>query len=117
LALLISALGLYGLSALRVEQRSREIGIRKVLGGSVFQLVSLILREFLILIGIAGLIALPLGYIFAQQLLDQFAYAVNIQILDGLLSVLAASIVALLTLAIHARRAAVLNPINTLKGD
>lgn len=117
LALLISALGLYGLSALRVEQRSREIGIRKVLGGSVFQLVSFILREFLILIGIAGLIALPLGYIFAQQLLDQFAYAVNIQILDGLLSVLAASIVALLTLAIHARRAAVLNPINTLKGD
>ncbi|MBZ0243135.1 MAG: ABC transporter permease [Bacteroidales bacterium] len=117
LALLISALGLYGLSALRVEQRSREIGIRKVLGGSVFQLIYLIIREFLSLIGIAGLIALPVGYIFAQQILDQFAYTVNITVFDGLLSLLAASIIALITLAIHARRAAVSNPVISLKSD
>jgi len=117
LAILISALGLYGLTALRVEQRSREIGIRKVLGGSVFQMMHLIIREFLILIGIAGLIALPIGYIFAQQMLSQFAYAVNINVLDGLLSLLAASLIAIITVSIHARRAAVSNPVISLKND
>ncbi|MBU2465666.1 MAG: FtsX-like permease family protein, partial [Bacteroidetes bacterium] len=117
LAILISALGLYGLTALRVEQRSREISIRKVLGGSVFQMMHLIIREFLILIGIAGVLALPVGYIFAKQMLEQFAYAVNISIFDGLISLLAALLIAVITVSVHARRAAVSNPVNALKND
>ncbi len=117
LAILISALGLYGLTALRVEQRSREISIRKVLGGSIFQMMLLIIREFLILVGIAGAIALPVGYIFAQQMLEQFAYAINISVFDGLISLLAALLIAVITVSIHARRAAVSNPVNALKND
>jgi putative ABC transport system permease protein len=88
-----------------------------VLGGSIFQMMLLIIREFLILVGIAGAIALPVGYIFAQQMLEQFAYAINISVFDGLISLLSALLIAVITVSIHARRAAVSNPVNALKND
>jgi len=117
LAILISALGLYGLTALRVEQRNREISIRKVLGGSVFQMMNLIMHEFLILVAIAGALALPVGYMFARQMLQQFAYAIKISVFDGLISLFAALLTAIITVFIHAYRAAISNPVNALKND
>ncbi|MBS4061415.1 MAG: FtsX-like permease family protein, partial [Bacteroidetes bacterium] len=115
LSLLISALGLYGLTSLRVEQRTREIGIRKVLGGSSTQMMKMIMKEFLILVAISGLIALPLGYYFSQQILSGFAYAINISVWDGVLALISATLIAMLTILFHALRAANANPIEALK--
>ncbi len=115
LSLLISALGLYGLTALRVEQRTKEIGIRKVLGGSIWQLMVMITREFLLLVALAGIFAIPLGYYMAQQILNQFAYTVSIAWYDGVFAILSALFIALLTIAYHAQHAANANPVVSLK--
>lgn len=115
LSLLISALGLYGLTAMRVEQRTKEIGIRKVLGGSIWQLMSMITREFLLLVTLAGIIAIPLGYYFAMQILQQFAYAIGIAWYDAFFAIVAALFIALLTIAYHAHHAANANPVVSLK--
>ncbi len=115
LSILISALGLYGLTALHVEQRTREIGIRKVLGGSVQQLMMLIFKEFLLLVVVAGFIAIPLGYYFSKLFLDQFAYAINIQWYYAFFSLLSAILIAASTIIFHAQRAAVINPVESLK--
>lgn len=115
LAILISGLGLYGLTAIHVEQRTREIGIRKVLGGSVEQLMSLVFKEFLLLVALAGIIAVPFGYYFSRQFLDQFAYNISIQWYQALISVISAVIIATLTIAYHARQAATSNPVESLK--
>ncbi len=115
LSILISALGLYGLTALHVEQRTREIGIRKVMGGSVEQLMMLIFREFVYLVIIAGFIAIPIGYYFAGQFLSQFAYAIRIKWYFAAIALLSAVLIATLTIIYHARRAAISNPIDALK--
>jgi putative ABC transport system permease protein len=115
LSILISALGLYGLTALHVEQRTREIGIRKVLGGSVQQLMMLIFKEFLLLVIIAGFIAIPLGYYFSGLFLDQFAYTINIKWYYAIFSLLSAVAIAAFTIVFHAQRAAVINPVESLK--
>lgn len=115
LSLIISGMGLYGLTALRVEQRTREIGIRKVLGASSLQMIVLIMKEFLIMIAIAGLLAVPLGYYFSGLLLSEFAYSVNIQLLDALLAILAALAMAMITILYHAGKAAAANPVESIK--
>ncbi len=115
LSLLISVLGLYGLTALRVEQRTKEIGIRKVLGGSVEQIIRLIIREFLILVVMASVLAIPLGFYFSTRLLNQFAYAVDIGWFDVFAALALTTTVALTTIIIHARRAALANPVKSLK--
>ncbi|MDO8897550.1 MAG: ABC transporter permease [Bacteroidales bacterium] len=115
LSLLISALGLYGLTSLRVEQRTREIGIRKVLGGSSTQMMKMIMKEFLVLVAISGLIALPMGFYFSQQILSRFAYAINISVWDGVLAMFSATLIAMLTILFHALRAANANPVEALK--
>ena len=117
LSILISTLGLYGLSSLRVEQRTKEIGIRKVLGGSTWQMLQLIGKEFIVLVFIAGIIAIPFGFIFSKQILSQFAYAINVSIFDALWAFLLAIIVAVITIVFHANRAASSNPVDALKYD
>jgi putative ABC transport system permease protein len=115
LSILISALGLYGLTAINVEQRTREIGIRKVLGGSIGQLMMLIFKEFLMLVIIAGLIAIPLGYYFSGLFLEQFAYTIPISWYYAALALLTALTIAAATIIYHARHAAAINPIESLK--
>ena len=117
LSIIISTMGLYGLSALRVEQRTKEIGIRKVLGGSSRQILQLIGKEFIILVLLAGVIALPAGYYFAGTLLQQFAYTIRIGALDALAALGISMLVAVTTIAFHARRAAGFNPVDALKYD
>lgn len=115
LSLLISSMGLYGLTALNVEQRTREIGIRKVLGGSVNQIMQLVFKEFVGLIALAGLIAIPLGYYFSGQILDKFAYNISIGWYVPVMALLSALVIAVLTILYHAGKAARANPINALK--
>jgi putative ABC transport system permease protein len=112
---MISAMGLYGLTALRVEQRTKEIGIRKVLGGSIFQMIQLIVKEFVVLIIIAGCFALPLGYYFATQILQQFAYSTKVTWLDGITALALALFIAVITILIRAQQTAKANPVDLIK--
>lgn len=115
LALVISAMGLFGLTALRVEQRTKEMGIRKVLGGSVFQMMQLIIKEFVVLILIVGCFAIPLGYYFANEILQQFAYSTPVTWLDGVSALLLALFVAMITILIRAQHTAKANPVDLIK--
>ena len=117
LAIFISCLGLYGLSAHTAENRTKEIGIRKVLGASVRQITALLSREFLLLVAIAFIIASPLAWYGASQWLEGFAYKTEIQIWMFALTALAAFAVALITLSYQTVSAARRNPVDSLKGE
>ena len=77
LFIFISCIGLFGLVILSIEQRTKEIGIRKVLGAAVSRIIILVSKEFLVLITIAFVVAVPLGYYFVNKWLQDFAYRVN----------------------------------------
>jgi len=115
LSMVISCLGLYGLTALIVERKNREIGIRKVFGGSVVQIVKLILSNFIILIIIAGMIATPIAWYLMNQALDSFAYHISITWIYFAEAILIALLVAVITIIYHALKAATSNPVETLR--
>jgi putative ABC transport system permease protein len=117
IAVLISCLGLFGLSAFSAEQRSKEIGIRKVLGASISGMVQLLSKDFLKLVVIAIVIATPIGWWVMNKWLQTFTYKVHIQwwmlaIAGGL-----AICVALFTVSFQAIRAAVANPVQRLRSE
>ncbi|HAS43761.1 MAG TPA: hypothetical protein DCS93_24985 [Microscillaceae bacterium] len=117
LAILVACLGLLGLALFTVQQRTREIGIRKVLGASAYSIIWLIIRSFVGLVGIAGLIAFPVGYYAMKQWLQGFAYQTTIH---WSLFVLVGAIVvgiAVLTISWQALRAASVNPVKVLKDE
>lgn len=115
LAILISCLGLYGLSAFTVEQRTKEIGIRKVLGASAYHIVSMLNKKFTLLITIALVISVPLSVYILQKWLDGFAYKVELNVglffITGLISIL----IAWIAVSYHSLKAASINPTDTLK--
>ncbi len=115
LSLVISCLGLYGLTALIVERKNREIGIRKVFGGSVVQIVKMILSNFIILIIIAGIIATPIAWYLMSEALDSFAYHISITWIYFAEAILIALFVAMVTIIYHALKAAMSNPVETLR--
>lgn len=115
LSLVISCLGLYGLTALMIERKYREIGIRKVFGGSVMQIITYLIKNFLKLVLIAGIIAMPIGWYLIREALDTFAYHINITWIYFFESLSLALLVALLTIIYHAYRAANSNPVQTLR--
>ncbi|HVS94796.1 MAG TPA: ABC transporter permease [Mucilaginibacter sp.] len=117
LSLVISCLGLFGLAAFTAEMRTKEIGIRKVLGSSVFGIIRLLNGEFMRLILIAICIALPLSYLIAKSWLDEFVYRISLEWWyfagAGLLTI----IIALLTVSFRSVRAALVNPAASLKTE
>ncbi len=115
LAIFIACLGLLGLAAFITEQRTKEIGIRKVLGATVPEVIALLSAEFGKWILIANLIAWPLAYYIMNKWLQDFAYRVDITLWVFLISGVLAFIVALLTVSSHAIRAATANPIESLR--
>lgn len=115
LAILIACLGLFGLAAYTAEQRTKEIGIRKVLGASVAGITTLLSKDFLKLIIIAVLVASPIAYYFMNQWLKDFAYQVTIEWWVFAITGLVAVFVALLTVSYQAIRAALVNPVKSLK--
>lgn len=115
LAIFIGCLGLFGLSSYTAVQKTKEIGIRKVLGSSTSGIVQLMFKDFLILIGIANLIAWPLSWYFLNQWLENYPYHVSINLLSFLVATLVVLVIAFLTVSFHTFKTAKLNPANTLK--
>lgn len=115
LAIFISCLGLLGLAMFTAEQRIREIGIRKVLGASVHSLFILLSREFLLLVFIALLIASPLSWWIMNNWLQQYAYRISIGWQVFLIAGIASILIALVTVSVQTLKAALLNPVKSLK--
>ena len=117
LAIVISCLGLYGLSAYLAERRTRELGIRKVLGASGFQLVYLLSTTFTRPILVAAAIAVPLAWYGMRQWLSSFAYHVTIDWTIFLVAFLSALIIAWLTVSFESIKAATNNPVKSLRSE
>jgi putative ABC transport system permease protein len=117
IAIVISCLGLYGFVSFMALQRTKEVGIRKVLGASVINIIYLLFKEFTVLIGLAFLIATPLAYYFMHQWLQKFAYRINIGVGIFLLTILISEIIAWLTVGYQAIKAAVANPVESLRRE
>ena len=116
-AILIGCLGLYGLVTFVVIQRTKEIGVRKVLGASVLSLVALLTKDFLKLVGIAFVVAVPIGWYLMNQWLQEFAYKTRVEWWFFGLAGLAMLSVALVTVSFHSIKAALVNPVKSLKSE
>jgi putative ABC transport system permease protein len=117
LSIFIACMGLFGLATLTVVRRTREIGIRKVLGASVGSVVRLLSKEFLVLVIIAALVAFPLGWWAMNKWLEDFAYRIHIEWWVFPLAGIAALLIALLTVSFQAVRAALANPVKSLRTE
>ena len=115
LAILIACLGLFGLASFATEQRIKEIGVRKVLGASVAQVLVLLSRDFVLLIILAFVIAAPASYFLTDWWLQNFAFKVNVGVLTFLLAGLGAILIALATVSYKAVNAARSNPVKALR--
>ena len=114
-AIFIACLGLFGMASYMAEQRTKEIGIRKVLGATVPGVVSLLARDFVKLVLIANLVAWPLAYFAMSSWLQNFAYRTGIALWIFLLTGAAAMAIALLTVSYQSIRAALSDPVRALK--
>jgi putative ABC transport system permease protein len=117
IAIFIACLGLFGLSAFAISQRVKEIGVRKVLGANVTSIVTLISKDFLKLVLIAALIAFPVAWYAMHQWLQAFAYRVGIHWWVFVITAVAALVIALLTISFQAIKAAVANPVKSLRTE
>ncbi|HEY5751266.1 MAG TPA: ABC transporter permease [Chryseolinea sp.] len=117
LAIAISCIGIFGLAAFAASQRNKEIGIRKVLGASVFKLWSMLSLEFIWLVLLAIVIAFPIAYYLTRQWLAQYEYRVDVSWSIFALTGLLALVITLLTVSYQALRAAWMNPVNCLRSD
>jgi putative ABC transport system permease protein len=117
IAILISCLGLFGLAAFSAEQRTKEIGIRKVLGASVGSLVGLLSKDFIKLVVIALFIAAPIGWYFMNKWLEDFAYRINIGWWMFAVAGIFAILIAFATISLHAIKAALTNPTKNLRTE
>ncbi|MCY3766553.1 MAG: FtsX-like permease family protein [Gemmatimonadetes bacterium] len=115
ISIFVACLGLLGLVAFTAERRTKEIGIRKVLGASVADVVLLLGRSILRLILVANLVALPVAYFFWQRWLENFAYRTQLGMEIFVLSGGSIVFIALVTICYHALRAAAANPIEALR--
>jgi putative ABC transport system permease protein len=115
LAIIIACLGLFGLSSFMAEQRTKEIGIRKVLGASVLEVVTLLSRELLVLVGLAVLTAWPIAYFAMGSWLRNFPFRTSFNPWIFLVSGLATLAIALLTVSFQATKAASADPVNSLR--
>lgn len=117
LAIFISCLGLFGLSAFMAEQRTKEIGVRKVLGASIFNVWQLLSKEFVVLIIISLLIAAPTAYYFMHNWLQQYEYRTTISFWIFIVVGIGAFLITLLTVSFQAIKAAVANPVKSLRTE
>jgi putative ABC transport system permease protein len=117
LAIAIACLGLFGLAAFMAEKRTKEIGIRKVLGASVASIVSLLSGDFLKLVGAAFVLSVPLAWYAVEQWLQGFAYRIAVGPWPFALAGGLALLIALLTISFQAIKAALANPVHSLKNE
>jgi len=114
-AIFISCLGLFGLAAYTAEQKTKEIGVRKVMGATFSNIILLLSKQFTKWILIANLIAWPISYILMRQWLNEFAYRINIGVLIFITSALIALFVAMLSVSYQAIKAAIARPVESLR--
>jgi putative ABC transport system permease protein len=117
LSILIACLGLFGLAAFTAEQRTKEIGVRKVLGATVNSIVGLLSRDFLRLVLVSVLIASPLAWYFMNNWLKEFAYRINIEWWVFAAAGLLALLIAFVTVSLQSLRAATVNPVKSLRSE
>ncbi len=117
LTILIACLGLFGLTSFTAEQRTKEIGIRKVLGSSVTDIVILLSRDFALLVFISIVLACPVAWYGMHYWLQDFAYRLPIQWWIFVLAGITALLIAMLTVSFQAAKAAWLNPVKALRSE
>ncbi|MEK6476334.1 FtsX-like permease family protein [Catalinimonas sp. 4WD22] len=117
LGIFISCLGLFGLVTLSMSKKTKEIGIRKVLGASVWQVMALSYKEFMLLIGIAFLVAVPVSYLMMKRWLADFAYQINLGAPVFLLAAGIIVVIASLTIVYQSIKAATSNPVDSLRSE
>ncbi|MBK8503131.1 MAG: ABC transporter permease [Saprospiraceae bacterium] len=117
LAIIVSCLGLFGLSTFVVEQRTKEIGIRKVLGANIANIVGLLSRQFLLLVLLGIIVAIPLTWYFLRGWLESFAYRIEISWVVFLMASVIALLIAFLTVGSQSLKAAIMNPVKALRSE
>lgn len=117
LTILISCLGLFGLAAYTAERRTKEIGIRKVLGATISGVITLLSKDFLRLVAIASVIAFPVAWLFMDKWLQDYAYRITMPWWVFLLAGLLAAIITMLTVSFQAVKAAIANPVKSLRTE
>ncbi len=117
IAIFIACLGLFGLSSFMITQRIKEIGIRKVLGAGITDIVGMLSKDFLKLVGIAALIAFPLAWLGMNKWLNGFAYRIHIQGWVLIIAAVSAALIAFITISFQAVKAAVANPVEALRSE
>jgi putative ABC transport system permease protein len=117
LAVIVACLGLLGLSSYLVSQRTKEIGIRKVLGATVGQIIVLVSREFILTIIVSNIIAWPIAYFLLKDWLNGFAYRIDIGLLSFLIPSVCILLIAILTVATQSVRAANTDPVKNLRTE
>lgn len=117
LALIIACLGLFGLATFVTEQRTKEIGIRKVLGADIYQIISLLNKDFLKLVFLSFFIAAPIGYFLANNWLQDFAFRISISPIIFIAAGIITFGIALLTVSYKSIRTATSNPVDSLKSE
>jgi putative ABC transport system permease protein len=119
LTIVIACLGLLGLAAFTTEQRTKEIGVRKVIGASVQGLVMLVSKEFFILVGLGMVLAFPAAWYFTESWLENFAYRIDLkgEWLTFIMSAFLALVITMLTVGYHVLRAASANPVKSLRTE
>lgn len=117
IAIFISCLGLFGLAIFSAEQRTKEISVRKVLGASVYNILAMLTANFLKPVVIAILIAIPVSQYVMQRWLNDFAYKINIEWWTFALAGILAILIAVVTITLQAIKAAIANPVTSLRGE
>jgi len=117
LAIFISCLGLFGLASFVAEQRKKEIGVRKVLGASIYSLWKMLSREFALLVIISCFIAIPLAWYYLNNWLQQYEYRTSVSVWIFIASGFGALVITLITVSFHAIKAAVANPVKSLRTE
>ncbi len=115
LSIFIGCMGLFGLASISIQRRIKEVGIRKVMGASVNELVTLLSKNFTVMILVSFLIATPITYLFISGWLENFAFRIEVNPLIFLVGGMIALVIALITISFHVIKAARSNPVNSLK--
>ena len=117
IAIIISCLGLFGLAAFTADRRTKEIGIRKILGSSEWRIITLLSSDFTKMILVAIIIALPVSYLLAKNWLNDFAYRIDLEWWYFLSAGLVALLIAWFTVGLQTVKAARTNPVNNLRTE
>jgi putative ABC transport system permease protein len=117
LALVIVLLGILGLLSISIQKRTKEIGVRKVLGASVGNIISLFLKEFLPVLLVGTVVSMPLAWVLMQQWLNNYAYRVPLTVLPFLMAVLLLGFFTVLIISIQTGKAALQNPVKNLRTE